>query len=220
MHNNKYYIHNRGFTLIELLTVIAITTLLSLAGYAMFQNTQKNSRDQQRKSDLAKIQSALATYSSRKNRYPDENYTSWCDSSMGGSVNPCAPTGNTWDFTGSGTGVSDLKDLVDEGIISSLPVDPKNKLEGGNRYLYHIELDKYNQGSPACLGSGNTTCRYILQTLLENGELYAGGRGICIYSIIGGSGNPQSTNFSVIPPSDCEGNIVPTGWTGKPCCKQ
>lgn len=209
-----------GFTLIELLVIIALTGILAVVSLFGFDTMKKRGRDQQRKSDLAKIQTALGTYFSRKNRYPDEDYVNACDSSMDGSGTTCAPTGNSWDLTGTGTGVSDLKDLIDEGILSSLPVDPKNKVENGNIFLYHIELDKATQGSPACPGSGNKTCRYLLQTLLENGDLYTGGKGICIYSIIDGGGNPNSANFSATPPADCIGNIIPTGWSGKPCCKQ
>lgn len=208
----------KGFTLIELMVTIAIIGILSTIAVISFQGVRVTARDQQRRSDLAKLRTALETYFLRYNRYPIEDYENECDSSMGGSGDICDPTETAWDLAGGDDKVSGLKNLIDENIITSLPIDPKNKLENGIRFLYHVVFDKAGEGNPACLGAGDVTCRYLLQTFLENGDLPAGGKGQCIYSIIGGGGNPRNTTFGD-PPSDCESNVLPSGWSGKPCCK-
>lgn len=195
----------RGFTLIEMLIVVSISVLFATTAYLTFQNAQKNSRDQQRKTDLAQLRSALETYSLRNNKYPDETFnTDACDSSIGGASGGCGGSAS-WHSS------SNLQILVTQGILNKLPVDPKNT----SPYIYIFELDQVGEGVPACPGSGDTACRYILQTLMENTE-YNGGRGECIYTVQGGDGIP---NGGVSPPADCEGNVVPTGWSGKPCCK-
>jgi len=200
----------KGFTLIEIMVVTAIIVVITTIAVITFGTVRENARDNERIADLQKIHVALGVYYARYGYYPKENATVWCDSSTGGksSTSDCNGGGDDWNAS------SDLRDLVTENIIQSLPLDPINT----STYFYHIEFDKAGQGSPACPNLGdNESCRYVIQTLLENGEKADGSRGQCIYSLVGGSGDP---NGGWDPPTDCRGTISPTTWSSASCCAQ
>jgi len=175
-----------GFTLIELLVVIAIVGTLSTIITIVFSSAQKNARDQQRKSDLAKIQVALEVYYSRHGYYPKEDggsTTIYCDSSKGGDTNNCdtvcpnGVVGCDWHT------VSDMRDLITENILSTLPKDPKNN----GPYYYRFEPDFTTAASQCGTGwtyTNKESCKYIFSALLEGG---------CIYKITGG-GTPSSND--------------------------
>jgi len=193
-NKQKHLQPNSGFTFIELMVVISIVAIITIVAIISFDSVRQASRDNQRKSDLKNISVALEIYYNRKGYYPNEDYNAdGCDSSIG------ACGGSTsWHAS------SDIRDLITEKIITTLPIDPLNIFP----YIYTLELDQAGEGTPACPGSGNTTCRYVLQALLEKDD--------CIYTLKGGYGNPNSMDL----PSDCSGNIIPTGWDGKSCCAQ
>lgn len=225
MKNKKY----AAFTLIELLVVIAIIGTLSTIMVVVFQGAQKNGRDRQRMSDLAQIAAALELYKSRYGYYPKEDAPA-CDSSMGASASyPCnlSCTSNCdWDAT------SDLRDLITSGILASIPKDPINKKVGSIQYLYYIEFDKggSGQGVPSCPWTTTESCRYGMQTLLENGIKQNGSRGTCIYTIMGGAGltdqgggyGSGTDGYISFSPLDCVGSHTPDIWGTTPadCCKQ
>ena len=67
MKNNQ----NSAFTLIELLVVISIIGILAALALVSFTGAQKQSRDTQRKNDLAQYQAALEAYSAKNDSlYP------------------------------------------------------------------------------------------------------------------------------------------------------
>jgi len=203
-----------GFTYIELIVVIAIIGILSVFAVISFQASQKNGRDRQRMSDLAQLAAALETYRARYGVYPPEAPLG-CDSSRG--------TGGSCNGASDWALGSDIRELITKGILASLPKDPLNKtvgLQGATpfnaTFVYHIELDGQSpSGTPSC-GTVNS-CRYLMQTLLENGNKVGGGKGVCKYSIIGGGVTPQAWNAGT-----CLGNVVPLGWNNAsiPCCIQ
>ena len=155
-----------GFTLIELLVVIAIVGTLSTVITVVFSSAQKNARDQQRKSDLAKIQVALEVYYSRYNVYPPNGSAEQsCDSSRGIATLPCSnASGTSWSTSG------DLYiGLVGNTIIANLPVDPKND----STYFYRYEpiTSLNDDGGAGTCPSGwtsNKGCDYYLVAQLEN----------------------------------------------------
>lgn len=69
MFHRKSY-HTTGFTLIELLIVIAIIGILATFVIVNVINVKLRSRDAQRKSDLAQLQSALELYRADQSTYP------------------------------------------------------------------------------------------------------------------------------------------------------
>ncbi|PIS17480.1 MAG: hypothetical protein COT59_00475 [Candidatus Nealsonbacteria bacterium CG09_land_8_20_14_0_10_42_14] len=121
----------KGFTLIELLVVIAIIGLLSSIVLVSMQGVRAKARDSVRKQDLRAVQMAFELYQIRYEKYPPEGH--WCDSSIGtqGSGCPVNPPQADWGAT------SDLRDLVTEGFLGSIPKDPINS----SAYYYWYEPD-------------------------------------------------------------------------------
>ena len=154
----------KSFTLIELLVVIAIIGLLASIVSVGIKGVRERSRDAVRKHDLHTIQIALETYWQFYERYPSEALCT--DSSVGsdGCSIPSPPQ-NYWHPN------SDLQDLVSEGFLGTISVDPINDAS----YYYWYEPDNVNQGSPPCQVN---TCRWSLCCRLET----TGGN-YCIYSI-------------------------------------
>jgi len=144
-----------AFTLIELLVVIAVIGLLASIVLVSLGPARERARDAVRQQDLAAIQKALELYWDEHERYPPEGW--WCDSSIGtqsGVGCPVSPAGADWGAT------SDMRDLVTEGWLSVIPIDPIN--DSTNYYWY--EPDGIGQGIPGCTVS---TCRYTLCARLE-----------------------------------------------------
>jgi len=163
-----------GFTYIELIVVIAIIGILSIFAVISFQGAQKRGRDQQRKSDLAKISTALQLYYARHGYYPPNNTTAErrCDSSRGSTPNgggtcPIA-NGSSWDLASS-----DLKPLLDEGLIEELPVDPINSTTYFYKFEPYTRRDNAAQCSNYTAQTQDYGCGFYLATKLENdGTIY------------------------------------------------
>lgn len=62
--------NKKGFTLIELLVVIAIIGLLSTLAIISLRSARVEARDAKRRADIATLQSALAVYHDRNDKYP------------------------------------------------------------------------------------------------------------------------------------------------------
>ena len=146
----------KGFTLIELLVVISIIGFLSTLAVVSLNNARIKSRDAKRKADLKQIQTALEVYYDKNNYYPTEM---GCDSSIGSCNTACNTCGaSDWNYTVSGLIAQTLKT---NGIVNTLPIDPKN----GNSYYYWYEPD-CNQGK---CPSPEGCCYYQIGVTLEGG---------------------------------------------------
>lgn len=138
----------RGFTLIELLVVIAIIGVLSSVVLASLNTARAKARDAKRISDFRSVSIALNIYFDKYNKYPNES----------------AVVTNRWvdNFN------SMAQQLVSEGFLTSVPVDP-----GGSSYSYYnyggstggllvtyIESAPSNTTglSPSCRPFGNNWC--------------------------------------------------------------
>ncbi|MFH1522592.1 MAG: type II secretion system protein [Patescibacteria group bacterium] len=138
-----------GFTLIELLVVISIIGLLSSMAVYAINSARLKARDIKRLADLKQIQKALELYYDNHNQYPMLG-TSWSCSCSGGS---CGASGYTW-YTA-------LQPLVDEGLISALPDDPINKVNGAQYFCYEYAPSTF-VSSWYCNGKRRTDYEYVL----------------------------------------------------------
>jgi len=101
----------RGFTLIELLVVIAIIGLLAILVLFNVGDIRAKGRDTSRVTDIKQIQEGLAMYQSNHSQYPV--------------------------YDGFITGVDDVSNaIVDDGLMSMVPVDPLNRDMNGITYKY------------------------------------------------------------------------------------
>lgn len=101
-----------GFTLIELLVVVAIIGLLSSVVLASLGTARAKACDAKRISDFRSVSVALSMYFDKYHRYPNESpivTNRWID-----NFNNMA------------------QQLVSEGLLTSVPVDP-----GGSSYNYY-----------------------------------------------------------------------------------
>ena len=158
----SFKVKQKGFTLIELMIVIAIIGLLSSIVLVSVKDASARARDAVRKQDMTMLKKALEAYWLGSFHYPTESLCT--DSSVGCGGCGCAvsnfPNGNNWDTN------SDFQDLIAEGYIGVIPVDPIND----STYHYRYEPDGIGQGSPACTVN---SCRWSLWCRLETtGALY------------------------------------------------
>ncbi|QFR39515.1 prepilin-type N-terminal cleavage/methylation domain-containing protein [Candidatus Gracilibacteria bacterium 28_42_T64] len=115
----KYNI--KGFTFVELIVVVTIIGILSTIGFYSYIDFIADSRDSQRKSDLAKVSSALKIYKQKRGFYADP--------------------GDSFTITNSGTVVINqgkLNENVFLNTLDKLPSDPKN----GESYFYSTTVNK------------------------------------------------------------------------------
>ncbi len=89
----------KGFSLIEILVALSIVALLSVAATLGFSQQQKTSRDTARITDVGNLAIAVESYRGIYNAYPLNN-------------------GNYYS-------TSQLTILENQGLINTLPVDPK-----------------------------------------------------------------------------------------------
>ena len=164
-----------GFTLIELLVVIAIVSVLASAIIVAINPAEriKEARDAQRKNDIGQIANALQAYYATYSEFPLETK---CDSSKGAyggapplcnysSQNP--PAGTDWST------ISGIYQLVPQGFIKKLPIDPKNTgdFASDNSYYYRYEPVPaslvYQDGTEQCNNSGSPCAYYYIAAHLE-----------------------------------------------------
>ena len=160
-----------GFTLMELLIAITIMLIISGVSLSAFWQSQKKSRDSQRKSELAQIARALELFNEDFAEYPDSSPNGLimgCQSVVGGMTIGC-----NWE--------SEFKAYprdVEVIYMKELPADPGNSYgyyyekSGDEFYLYSVlENDQdatYNtvgwdaSGSGPANECGESFCRYKL----------------------------------------------------------
>jgi len=144
---------DNGFTLLELLVVLTIIGILTALGLASFSAAQLRARDNQRKSDLKAIASALEIYRTKNGTYPSSSSASEC----GTTEWYCSNSGDTpW--------IPDLN----QDYIKTLPKDPKNTAGppcgttgSGTAYTYAYK-------SSQLAGTPDASRTYILTARLEN----------------------------------------------------
>lgn len=139
---------NRGFTLIELIVVIAIIAILASVAAVSLNSALKKGRDARRKADIKQIEKALEVNYSMRGAYTQpENMCS--DTSYGG-LGGCGDSGGTGEWDAN----SDLRDLIADGIMGTLPKDPVNN----STYKYTYEVWNAGEGGYAKAGQAYDLC--------------------------------------------------------------
>lgn len=102
----------KGFTLIELLVVISIIGILASLTFVSYSGAQKQTRDTERRSDLAQYRNGLENYAAAN----DGLYPGYTEIKVA-STNPCdviapnfissCPEGSTYDYHYSSNGSDD-----------------------------------------------------------------------------------------------------------------
>lgn len=151
-----------GFTIVELLVVISVIGILAAITTVSYTGVAASARDAMRKSDLAAIENALelnyldyGAYTQPENVCID---TSIGDDGCSGTIT----------IIGDWSVSSDLRDLVADGYINHLPLDPIND----STYRYTYEPRNLNEGGDTAAGQGYTLCATALE---------ATGSSYCIY---------------------------------------
>jgi prepilin-type N-terminal cleavage/methylation domain-containing protein len=121
----------KSFTLIELLVVIAIIGLLSSIILVSMSWTRGKARDMKRLQDMKTIVSALELYYDKNDEYPGQT----------SSYGEHEPTCGGWDTSNKDNdsdGRPFIEPLIDEGIVSAVPLDPiNNGICVGKTYKYY-----------------------------------------------------------------------------------
>lgn len=160
-----------AFTLIEIMIAVSIIAVLVAAPILFFSRVQADSRNEQRRADIGRIQQALEDYKAQNGVYPD-----------------------------------DLQDLVTEGYLAELPVDPLDgePVEGMDGLLYGYERN-YNAEL-----SGQS---YKLTVPLEETD-GAGGEGALEDASLQGTAGPSVPGGAVNGLAEVNGTITGGVFTG------
>ena len=150
--------NKNGFTLIELLVVISIIGVLSTIAMTSLNAARAKARDVVRLSDITQMQTALELYYADHGHYPSTGSitTTLCDPGCAGVNGNFTVTAN-W-----------IPDLVAEGYITQLPVDPKPKDEArktagpGNCYMYASNGTKFILSAWATVETGPIPTTHLL----------------------------------------------------------
>ena len=137
-----------GFTLIEILIVMVLLAMLTTAGFALYNGTQKRSHDSRKKHDLSQLSQALEMYLNDTGTFPAAD--------ANGAILACgaktlsAPTACAWGEAFAKTGGSTTT------YMAQLPKDSNPMY----RYFYKPNF-----------GPDNKTYKsYLLYAYIENAE--------------------------------------------------
>jgi len=153
----------KAFTLIELLVVVGIISILTVISIAGFSAQQKKARDSRRIADVGSLGLAIENYRTLNNSYPNQ-------------------VGTEQDGT---LITSNLNVLVDNGLINTLPSEPK-PIPGSEKFCTNYTYAKdwsYTGDGDTALGKyiepvGNTGLpkkrAYVIYSRMEDVGTSAG----------------------------------------------
>lgn len=143
-----------AFTIVELLVVIVVIGVLASITTVVYSGINSRARDAKRTSDLAALEQALEMNYIKYGAYTQPE--SMCADTSYGGDGGCGSAGGSgnWDQN------SDLSDLLADGTIRSLPLDPIND----STYKYTYEPNNAGEQGIAAGGQGYTLCANKLET--------------------------------------------------------
>ena len=148
-----------GFTIVELLIVIVVIAILAATSVVAYSGVQERARDARRKSDIDMLSKALENNYLIHGAYTQPEALCY-NSSIGdlgcigyGDPPQHSPVGH-WAHHG------ELRHLITDGMIDSLPVDPTNDL------VYHYRYEPLNAGQNGYTtnGQGYDLCAHLETT--------------------------------------------------------
>lgn len=102
--NVKQQSKQKGFTIIEVVLVLAIAGLIFLMVFIALPALQRNQRDQQRRNDLGRVQTAIQNYqTNNRNALPTFDNTFIAQYLTTGGDAFADPNGNAYSFKEGGT---------------------------------------------------------------------------------------------------------------------
>jgi len=141
----------KGFTLIELLVVVAIIGMLASIVITSMSEVRASARDAKRIQEIKELQKALELYAINHNgEYPQSDN---------------GPQDSTMDNLAVGNVLSTtLNELVSEGYIGKIPIDPINLSS------YEGKILQYTYRTDANMSCGNVVdnYKYIITFNTEN----------------------------------------------------
>lgn len=155
MNNLFVKVYNKhGFTIVELLVVVVVIGILASITIVSYVGVNARARDSKRRSDLSALEQALEMNYIKYGAYtqPEDICT---DTSYGadGSCGGAGGAGN-WDAN------SDMRDLVTDGFLKQLPIDPINNAT----YRYTYEVYNAGENGVALAGQGYSLCITMLES--------------------------------------------------------
>jgi|TARA_R100000655_G_scaffold72585_1_gene111104 prepilin-type N-terminal cleavage/methylation domain-containing protein len=146
-----------GFTIVELLIVIVVIAILAAISIVAYNGIQQRARDNIRKADINAIAKALELHYVDYGAFTKPGEPCY-DSSIG--IDTCdSAIINIGDWHST----SDMRDLLAEGYIQSIPKDPINNT------AYHYNYEPWNAGQN---GYATAAQAYDLCARLESGGNY------------------------------------------------
>lgn len=118
----------KGFTLVELIIVIAVVSILAAITIVGYSGVQQKARDAARTESIMQIQKALDFYNAKYGRFPQAT----ANPGLGG-----------WEMSTDAEG-SFMEYLVDAGLMTRVPLDPKNNSS------HHFRYHRYGPGTYGC----------------------------------------------------------------------
>lgn len=110
----------RGFTLIEVMVTVTIIALLSVMVISGYGQQQRRARDARRIADGGSVGIAIESYKAANGSYPNSTVANYTYKNIAG-----VPLDVAGDNVNGTVLEKSLNDLVTQGLINTLPKDPK-----------------------------------------------------------------------------------------------